>query len=41
MKSLWNSETESFLNFTPEILRLIHRDTTESDIKSEMELLKK
>ena len=41
LNSLWNNEVENFSNFTPKMLRSTIPDTTESDIKSEMELLKK
>jgi len=40
MTSLWNSETETWNNIPDNIRRTIHRDTTEQDIQSELELLK-
>ena len=41
MKSLFGSETESFLNSTPEMLRSVNHQNFEADIKSDEELLKK
>ena len=37
--SLWGTEKETFSQFTPKMLRLIERDTTEADIQSEKDLL--
>ena len=41
LKSIWKNKVENFSNFTPIMLRSTIPDTTESDIESEMELLKK
>lgn len=38
-KSLWGTENETFSQFTPEMLRMIERDTTDADIQSEKDLL--
>lgn len=40
MKSIWNSETESWNNTPDKIRRGISRDTSQADVDSEMELLK-
>ena len=39
VSSLWGTEKETFSQFTPKMLRLIERDTTEADIQSEKDLL--
>jgi hypothetical protein len=38
-ESLWGTEKETFSHFTPKMLRMIERDTTEADIQSEKDLL--
>mgnify|MGYP000583074648 CR=1 len=38
-ESLWGTEKETFSQFTPKMLRMIERDTTEADIQSEKDLL--